>query len=532
MDKTLYFIVSLLMLLVWTVLVFLPIKNSIHMYQQNRYELRRYLPWLKGEFFFQLKNNRFWSLPYGIALILGVLSYFYPLIGSFISIGLGFAYGLFLFYLDRSTQRIKPLKLTHRVLRQIFVFFLIMSLEFMLISQSPMYVRIIFTPLMMSLSWITMVLVALITMPFEAFIRNLYMLEAKRILKQHPHLLKIGVTGSYGKTSTKNILAEVLGENYYVLSTPASFNTPMGLTITIREHLKSLHQVFIAEMGADKVGEISSLSRFIQPEIGVVTAVGPQHLNTFKNIENILHEKTRLIETLPHKGCGIYNVDNEYLRNYAFKNPCKKLSYGIDHPADLNAIDIEYSPSGSSFTLVYQNTKTRFQTRLLGKHNISNILSALAVGIHLGIPMDKLQTAVRKVNFIEHRLQLKTLHGLRFIDNAYNSNPEGAMMSLDVLKTMPGKRYIITPGMIDLGNQQSFYNHAFGAYMKDRADVVILVGKHQTKDIFDGLKYSGFDMDQVFVFDHVHQAFDYVQRNASIHDMILLENDLPDAFSR
>lgn len=532
MDKTLYFIVSLLMLIVGVSLLYLPTKNSVHMFQQNRYELRRYLPWLRGEFFYQLKKDKTLMWLFLTTMGLAIISYFNSLVGALLSIGLGFGYAIFAFYLDRSTARIKPLKLTHRVLRQYFVFFLIISFQLMILSQSPIYLRILVTPYLMAAMWLNMVLVALITLPFEAFIKRLYMAEAKRILKAHRSLLKIGVTGSYGKTSTKNILAEVLGDNYYVLSTPASYNTPMGLTLTIREQLKSLHQVFIAEMGADKVGEISFLTQFIQPEIGIVTAVGPQHLNTFKNIENILFEKTRIIENLPHNGCGIYNMDNEYLRNYQFKNPCKKLSYGIDHPADLNAIDIEYGPRGSSFTLVYQKTSTRFQTRLLGKHNISNILSAVAVGIHLGLSMDKLQTAVRKVNFIEHRLQLKTIQGLSFIDNAYNSNPEGAMMSLDVLASMPGKRYIITPGMIDLGHQQAFYNHAFGAHMKDRADVVILVGKQQTKDIYEGLKSSGFLMDHVLVFDHVHHAFDYVQRNASIHDMILLENDLPDAFNR
>lgn len=532
MDKYLQTFASFLMILSWYTLLLTPIKNTLHMFQQNRYELRRYFPWLIGEVKYQLKHSRLWLIIAGLFIVMALISHFSQLLAPAMSIGVNLALALYFHYQDRATVKIKPLVFTNRVKRQTVVMFILVTIEMMLIWPLSWNLRIIATPAIFLSPWIILFLVALITAPFEVMVKRSFIQQAKNILKNQPNLIKIGITGSYGKTSTKNILNEVLSESFYTLATPASFNTPMGLTITIREHLKSVHQVFIAEMGADKVGEIEYLSKFIQPKIGLITSIGPQHLNTFKNIENIIKEKMRLAENLPSDGLAVLNMDNEYIRNYALKNKCQILSYGIDHEADVKASDIEVSPNGSSFNVNYNNQMIPFKTRLLGKHNIANILSAICVGIYLGIPFDQLQSSVSKVNYIEHRLQLKTINGFQYIDNAFNSNPEGSKMSLDVLALMPGHRNIITPGMIDLGRKQDEYNKAFGAYMKGKVDTVLLIGQTQTLAIYEGLKESGFDMNHVKVFDKVKQAFDYIERNATRTDITLLENDLPDAFNR
>ncbi len=532
MDKYLQTFASFLMILSWYALLLTSIKNTLHMFQQNRYELRRYFPWLVGEFKYQSVHSRLWMVITLIYSVLSIIAHFSTLLAPAMTIGVNLALAIYLHYQDRSIVKIKPLVFTNRVKRQAVVMFVFMTLVLMMIWPSNWNLRIIATPLMMLSTWFMMFVVALVTSPFERMVKQSFIQQAKSILKHQPNLIKIGITGSYGKTSTKNILNEVLSESFYTLASPASFNTPMGLTITIREHLKSVHQVFIAEMGADKVGEIEYLSRFIQPKIGIITSIGPQHLNTFKTIENIIKEKMRLAENLPSDGLAVLNMDNEYIRNYSLKNKCEILSYGIDQDADVMAKNIEVSPNGSSFNVVYQDQSFPFKTRLLGKHNIANILSAICVGIYLGINMETLQKAVAQVNYVEHRLQLKTINGFQYIDNAFNSNPEGSKMSLDVLALMPGHRTIITPGMIDLGHKQNEYNKAFGAYMKGRADTVLLIGQTQTLAIFEGLKESGFDMNQVKVFDKVRQAFDYIERHASRTDVTLLENDLPDAFNR
>lgn len=532
MDKYLQTFASFLMILSWYALLIVPIKNALHMFQQNRYELRRFGPWLMGEFKYQLKHSKLWMIVLALYFVLALVAYFSSFLAPSMTIGVNLALALYLHYQDRSLVKIKPLVYTNRVKRQAVVMFLCVTGLMLIVWPHGWMIRIFGTLMLILSTWLLVFIVTLLTAPFEILVKQSFIKQARSILKGHPNLIKIGITGSYGKTSTKNILNEVLSSTYYVLSTPASFNTPMGLTITIREHLKPVHQVFIAEMGADKVGEIEFLSKFIQPKIGIITSIGPQHLNTFKTIENIIHEKMRLAENLPSDGLAVLNMDNEYIRNYKLRNSCQVIRYGIDQEADLKAFDINYSPSGSQFKVSYQDEVYHFSTRLLGKHNIANILSSIAVGIYCGVTFKQLQQAVSQVNYIEHRLQLKIINGFQYIDNAFNSNPEGSKMSLDVLELMPGHRTIITPGMIDLGHKQDEYNKAFGAYMKGKADTVLLIGQTQTQAIYEGLVESGFNMTNVKVFDKVRQAFDYIERNATRNDITLLENDLPDAFNR
>ncbi|MEI7668315.1 MAG: UDP-N-acetylmuramoyl-tripeptide--D-alanyl-D-alanine ligase, partial [Erysipelotrichaceae bacterium] len=439
---------------------------------------------------------------------------------------------------QRLNPSIKPLLYTARVKRQTLVYFTLVLIALygilrlgLIYSLGLVFYLSIFA-LALSIPFMIL-LVGLIAMPFEKLIKRFYQNKAINILSHSPKLKIIGITGSYGKTSSKNILNEILSEKYYTLATPASYNTPMGITITIREQLKAIHEVLICEMGADKKGEIKALMNFVKPQTGIVTSIGPQHLNTFKSINNIVKEKMRMIEMLPSNGLGIINKDNIYIREYQVKNPVTLKSVGIDSSdVDYQAINIHYTISGSGFTVRCAEGEYPFKTRLLGKHNISNILVSIALGRAFGLQWPQLQKAVTNVNYIEHRLQLKHINGLNFIDDAFNSNPDGSKMALDVLAMMPNHRYIVTPGMIDLGQQEDQLNQAFGAYMLNRADTVILIGKHQTKAVLLGLKESGFDLNHVLVMDHIKEAFDYLTKNASDKDTILLENDLPDAFNR
>ena len=186
-----------------------------------------------------------------------------------------------------------------------------------------------------------------------------------------------------------------------------------------------------------------------------------------------------------------------------------------------------------SFDLVTREQVTiPFETKMLGEHSVLNILAAIALGKHLGIDWERLQKGVASTRQVEHRLEVKKVNGLTVIDNAFNSNPVSSKNSLDILSMMPGKRIVITPGMIELGEQQDAYNRAFGAMMKGKADEVCLIGKTQTQPIVEGLKDSGFEMERVHVFSSVKEAFGWLASNATKEDTVLIENDLPDAFSR
>lgn len=520
--------ISLLIVTSW--LLYTPMKHSLLMFQQNRYEIHRYIPWLTT----YLKTGwrkGFYSL-IGMILIAvflvipqGIWQWIYP-------VGIMLLLSLVLAYLEKNKTYIKPLVITHRVIRQWIIFYLIilaiLSLGWWL---SPIWWAILAFVLFYGV-WLLLLLMAFITEPIENGVKQVYIWLAKRKLKKHSQLIKIGITGSYGKTTSKNILYEILSSEFYTLKTPASYNTPMGITITIRNYLKSLHQVFIVEMGADKVNEINYLTKMVKPQFGMVTAVGPQHLNTFKSIDNILNEKMKMIENLPLSGVGVINVDNEYIRNYRIKNKCQVIKVGLtSSDADVRATNIRYTPELTTFDIVTSDqVSIPFQTKLLGEHNVLNIAMSVALARHLGIDWVRLQKAVSAMLPVENRLQTKQMFGYTVIDNAFNSNPVSAKNSLDVLAMMPNKRIIITPGMIDLGNQQDLHNKQFGAYMKNRADVALLIGKKQTAPIVAGLKESGFDMTQVIVVSSLKEAFDWINKHGSKQDTILIENDLPDAF--
>lgn len=516
---------------VMLLVLFVPIKQSLHMFQQNRYELVRFIPWVKQNIFLNIRLILGRYVPF--VLFFGVFfipDRSYQWIAMFVLLLL---IGVTIHLMEYKKKYIKPLIITHRVMRQMVVFYVLwLIIIAALISAKVFELWVIISSLLLPWSWALVILVALITDPIEAAVKRGYIHLAKRKLNKQPNLIKIGITGSYGKTTTKHIVNDILSTEYYCLMTPASFNTPMGITITIRNYLKPLHQVFICEMGADKVNEIQYLSKLVQPQFGVVTAVGPQHLNTFKTVGNITNEKMKLIENLPLSGIGVINLDNEHIRNYHIKNKCQVLTVGIhSDDVDYKASSIEYTREGSFFEIVTKdNVRIPFKTKLLGEHNVLNILISVALGKQLGIEWEELQQSVTSLRQVKHRLEPKTMMGFSVIDNSFNSNPISANNSIKVLSMMPNKRIMITPGMIELGEQQSFHNKEFGKNMKDHVDAVILIGKRQTKPIHEGLVESGYNMDQVFVVNSMVEAFDVVKAIATPEDTILIENDLPDAF--
>ena len=506
-------------------------KHALHMFQQNRYELPRYLSWLhKRQFNYEdMIINVILAVLFIVSIFIENTLLWISYLALVIIIKAVIEYGL-----ERKKDYIKPLVYTARVKRQIITLLILNLMIIIVFWFIPNRFWSLAFLLGLYINWVLILLMYYINQPMEKMINEYYLKDARKIINGIPSLKKIGITGSYGKTSTKNILDAVLSDAYYTLKTPLSYNTPMGITKTIREYLKPIHEVFICEMGADKVGEIDYLTKFVKPHYGIVTSIGPQHLNTFLNMENIIKEKMLMIENLPSDGISFINIDNRFIREYHIKNKCKLIKYGIkSKDVDYYVEDITYHPQGSTFMIVdKEHQQYSFSTKLLGEHNIMNILVAVAVGRELDISWETLQKTITNLDHIEHRLQLKKINGYTFIDNAFNSNPEGAAMSLEVLSRMENKRFIITPGMIDLGERQDDANREFGRQMNGKVDYVILVGKSQTATILEGLYESGFPTEAIQVVDTVKEAFAIVYQLATPLDTILLENDLPDAFNR
>ena len=370
--------------------------------------------------------------------------------------------------------------------------------------------------------------------PVEKLVSEMYFRDAQKKLASRPDLIKIGITGSYGKTSVKFILGTILQEKFQVLDTPSSFNTPMGVTRIIREKLMPAHQVFVAEMGARHVGDIKELCRLVHPHHGVLTSVGPQHLDTFHTIDRIKSTKYELMDAIPDGGCCFFPDDKAICRELFDKTRKEKRLCSI-HPgtddADVWATDVHVSPAGSSFVLHTMNDEIACQTRLLGEHNIQNIILAATVGLRLGMTLKQIARGISRITPVEHRLQLIPSAGVTIIDDAFNSNPKGAQAALRVLREFEGRRIIITPGMVELGDGEDAFNHEFGLMMADCVDVAILVGKKHTSPIARGLKEAGFPQDNLYVVATLDEATAILRQIGHPGDVALFENDLPDNYS-
>ncbi|MBR3106124.1 MAG: UDP-N-acetylmuramoyl-tripeptide--D-alanyl-D-alanine ligase [Clostridia bacterium] len=375
-------------------------------------------------------------------------------------------------------------------------------------------------------------LAGLLALPIERLIFHLYFRDAEKKLLENPRLIRIGITGSYGKTSTKFILAEILSQKYNVLATPASFNTPMGVTRIIRERLTPAHQVFIGEMGARHVGEIKELSRLVHPTIGILTAVGPQHLDTFKTIERIEKTKYELIDALPGDGLSVFLNDDGIVTRLYEKTSKPKMLAGKEG-ADAWASDVSVSPQGSHFTLHLGDWEPfECTTPLLGRHNIGNILAACCVAKHLNLNREQIRRGIQQLKPVEHRLQLlKTAGGVTVIDDAFNTNPTSSKEALKVLSSFPGRRVIVTPGMVELGAEEARYNEEFGQAMADAVDVAVLVGKRHTEPIQKGLKEKGFPPENIHTVASLDEAIQVVNGILKPGDVVMYENDLPDHYN-
>ncbi|MDE6276959.1 MAG: UDP-N-acetylmuramoyl-tripeptide--D-alanyl-D-alanine ligase [Muribaculaceae bacterium] len=375
----------------------------------------------------------------------------------------------------------------------------------------------------------------IILRPWENAINRKYYNDAASRLAAMPDLKVIGITGSYGKTTTKHYLHRILSEEFDTLMTPGSFNTTLGVVRTVREYLKPYHQVFICEMGAKQNGDIREICDLVHPHAGIITAVGPQHLESFKTIENVQSTKFELADAIPSSGLVLLNNDFPKIADRPVSN-CACQRYAVEAPegADWVAEDIEYSPKGSSFTAVHRSDGHRIplSTKLLGACNISNLLAATAMAKHLGMADEKIRRAVEKIEQVEHRLSIKRIPGgLTILDDAFNSNPVGSKMALDVLAGMPGKRILITPGMIELGPRQAELNEAFGEHAASCCDLAVVVGEYNRLPITDGLRKAGFPTEAIHTVDTFKEAQALLATLSVPGDTVLYENDLPDTFN-
>ncbi len=517
-------ILSILSIIVFAGYAALKARKEVHIMQQNSYFNSRYWQWWQKNLKLVFAPAEVWGL------VIGLLALFFA--ASTINYYLWIAVcgvGIYRFYTNKPK---KALVFTPRAKRLFGVMLLINIVGIIgaYFSDYPM----LWMALLAIASFAVLLLANIILQPIENSINQGFVDDAKKRLRSMPDLKVVGITGSYGKTSVKHFVARILAEKYNVLHTPGSVNTTLGVVRIIREQLKPTHEVFIAEMGAKKLGDVAEICELTRPNIAILTAIGPEHLETFISMENVQKGNFELLDSIDNNGLMILNADYDLVKQYKGTNG-KQLFYGVDNQnAAYTGGNIEYTATGMTFDLFKKGEKIQtLETKLLGTHNVSNIVAACAVAYELDVPAAKIAFAVRNLQPVQHRLEIKrNPSGITIIDDAFNSNPTGARMAVEVLGKVQGnKKIIVTPGMIELADEEYAYNKAFGKQIAAVCDYVVLVGPKQTVPIQDGLREAAYPENQLYIAKNLNDAITHLRGITGAGDVVLYENDLPDTYN-
>ncbi len=498
--------------------------RQFQMLQQNSYFPSRYFGWLKESFTIELALQSF---------VFCLFAFLYEkqwvaLAAAVILLAVRVALAV-----SQHRKSIKKLVLTGRVKRLygagIAAFVLLIAAYLIFGGLTAEICRTVIvmlgtvTPLTALVAWV-------LTKPVENAFTAYYIRDAKRILSGHKGLTVVGITGSYGKTSTKFILLRMLGEKFNVVATPHSFNTPMGVVRTVRGDIKPQTQIFICEMGAKKTGDIKEICDIVHPDHGIITSVGPQHLDTFHTVDNVFATKFELYDAVGEKGgCLLANAESAGIAERLERCPDAKL-YGAGQAC--YAENVTCGRDGSSFDLVLFGERIPIKTKLLGAHAVNNITGAAALAYQLGVSAQEIRFAAAALKPTEHRLEMKPWQkGSLLIDDAYNANPEGSLAAVRVLGSFDGmKKTIITPGLIELGTKEYECNFNLGAEAAKYCDEIILVGKNRSKPLREGALSAGFDEAHLTVVSSFAEAMQVYLPTVTAESVVLLENDLPDNY--
>lgn len=482
------------------------------MIQQYGYNCKKFLKWLFSRGLFELctgvviTSAAFISEFFNINPVL-----FMPIVG---------VTGFFILYKIPSAL---PVKVTRRLIRlaaaATAVWFMASMLSIYFGMNAMSYAALALSPFIV-------LLVNVMLRPLEKQISESYLRRAEAKLKRiHP--LKIAVTGSYGKTTAKNMLAEMLKTRYRVCATPLSYNTPSGISVAVNDNLKEGDEIFIAEMGARKQGDIAFLTRTVMPEIAVITAVGNQHLETFGSLENIKKAKSELPENLPCGGRAYFNGDNSVVYEMYTKYGGNKTLTG--KTGDVRYDNVVMSVKGTEFDLIAGGKCVRVCTKLIGKHIPSMICLCASVALELGVTLSEIKNAISALQPVAHRLQMLYNGSDVIIDDSFSSNEAGFESATEVLSQFSYLiKVIITPGVVELGKAQYDVNYRLGRLAAKSCDYLIVIGGN-AQPLKRGALSAGLPPRCVIEAKSRTEAMEHYKKIRG-GKAVLFENDLPDSY--
>ena len=416
-----------------------------------------------------------------------------------------------------------PLKFTNRLIRLYVSNILIFSLILCLINFYFNYYILILLPIIQLINLIFIVFIFYLTLPFEKLNNYRYIIKAEQRFN-NKNIIKIAITGSYAKSSVKNILTHILSAKYNTITTEKNYNTELGLCIS-SNNITDKTEIFVAEFGARKQGDITKLCKIYNPQIAVITGICNQHLETFKNINNIIKTKS---EILANTKLAFFNGNNNYVTKMfdTFNNE-KYITFSRNCYVE----DINYSNDSTTFTMVLYNEKIHCSTKLLGKSCIENILLSSLIAYKLGVPIQDIQKQISTLEYIPHRLQIIKNNNLTIIDDSYNSNIVGINEALFVLNLYNNTRVVLVSGMVELGKNEKETNYNLGIQLSKNTDKIILIKTKQSQYILQALTDNNYPQNNIFIFNTINEAICNFSHILDSRSVLLLMSDLPSNYS-
>ena len=417
---------------------------------------------------------------------------------------------------------------TNRIKRLVFCDFFIKIIVFSLFFAfiSNFWIIFLIVVVHFLLSEMTVVASFFVMLPVENLIKQNYIRRAKKKLREVGCKV-VAVTGSFGKTSVKNILYDILKVQFDVCCTPKSFNTPMGICRTILENLKPNDEILIVEYGARRKGDIEFLAKNFGADFSIITPIGLCHLETFGSVQAIEETKFELCENT--KNAIVFSGQSASTKKLFDK--CETSKYLVGQEGCFAfAKEVEWTEKGSRFVLTIDGKELVCKTKLLGKKNVDNIVQASAMAYLLGESLSSIQKAISKIAQIPHRLELLNGQKVKILDDSFNSNFDGFVEALEILSKFKGKKVVVSPGVVELGKKQFETNFRIGKEIAKVADYFVLMNETNKKALLEGVVDGGFAREKVY-FANTREEQKIILKNLlEKGDVVLFENDLPDNF--
>lgn len=438
--------------------------------------------------------------------------------------------------LRRNLQKKNSLDFTPKIqLLAIISSFIMLSLSTLLtliFFSGSLLALIIIYIIFENLSPLFIILSSYIIAPLDFYSKSKIINQAKKKLATLNNLKTIAIAGSYAKTSTKNMLYTLLWKDFYVVKTPKSFNTPVAIAQTVISYLKPTTQIFIVEMDAYHPGDLKDLCKIAKPDMAIITAIAPQHLERFGNIQKLADTQFEVASALKEAGLLFLNSLDELTVDTEKKFKANKLFFA----GELDKYRIENLTQSSNsliFNLILEKENILISLPLKGEHNAYNFLASATIAYKLGLPAKTIGERAKLILPTEHRLEIRQSGHITTIDNSYNTNPKVVVSSLKLLKEVgEGKhKILITPGLIEQGSNAEMENRKFIKLAANTADEIIIVGESFKEHLKAGLTESGFPKDKTYYIKSTQQALELAHKLAKTETVISIENDLPDQYS-